>query len=84
MIHLRVVKTVEQMDGARTGSCQTEADLTREFGMGARHERSHLFVTNLNKLKFIADSAEGTHDSIDAVAGVTIDPPKAPVDKPLK
>ena len=49
VIHLRVVKSIEQMDRARAGRGQTNADFAGELGMRARHERRHFFVPHLDE-----------------------------------
>jgi hypothetical protein len=42
MIEPRIVETIQKMDGPGAGGRQANADLASEFGMGTRHEGSHL------------------------------------------
>ena len=58
MVELRVVQTVEQVDRARPGGGEADADFTRELGMRAGHERRHLLVADLDELGTIARAAE--------------------------
>ena len=55
MIHFRVVKSVEQMNRARPGRGETNADFAGEFRMAARHERGHFLVARLNEINFVSD-----------------------------
>ncbi len=54
VIHLRVVKSVEQMDRARPGRGQADADFARELGVRAGHERRHFLVPDLDEIDLVA------------------------------
>src|SRR5215208_5666748 len=79
VVHFRVIETIEQMDGARTGRCQAYADLTAELRMPACHERAHLLMPSLYEPDAILRAFECAHESVDAITGVTVDSPHAPI-----
>ena len=53
MIELGVVEAVQQVDRARAGRRQADADLARELRMAAGHERRHLLVAHLDELRVV-------------------------------
>jgi hypothetical protein len=82
VVQLRIVETVEQMNGAGTGGREADPDFPRKLRMAASHEGRHL-VSNLDKLDLILGARQGAHDAVDAIARVTIDPMDPPLIKPL-
>src|SRR5581483_6381003 len=83
VVHLRVVETIQEMDRARTGGGEADADFAGELGMRARHEGGELLVARLDELHlFIAP--ERTHDAVDAIAGIAVDALHAPLGKALQ
>ena len=68
-VEFGVVKTVQQMNAAGSGSGQTDAELTGVFSVAAGHERRRLFVAHLDEANFVLALAQGFHDPVDAVAG---------------
>ena len=83
MIHLRVVKPVEQMNRARPGSGDAHPNFAGEFRMRTRHEGAHFFMARLNKANFIACFPQTGHHPVDPVAGVSIDTTDSPLDEAL-
>src|SRR5579871_1197214 len=81
VIHLRVVKAIEQMNGARTGGSQADADLSGELGMSTSHEGGHLLVTHLDEVEFVFCPIQSSDQSIDAVTGVSKHSPYTPLRK---
>src|SRR5579863_8135097 len=71
------------MDRPRSGSRQTDADLTGEFGMSTGHKSGHLLVAHLNELRPISRPIEASHNAINAVARIPVDPCNAPIDESL-
>src|ERR1700709_30581 len=62
---------------ARSAGRKTDPDLTGEFGVGHRHEGGHLLMTDLDELD-LAGSLQCADHAVDAVAGVSVDPPNSP------
>ena len=58
VIHLRVVKAVQEMNRARPGSGETDAELAGEFRVRASHERGHFFVPRLHVIDLVARALE--------------------------
>jgi hypothetical protein len=86
MIELRVIKSIEQMNRARTGSGEAHADFAGKFRVATRHERGHFFVARLDKFNFMIGffrAFERAHNSVDAIAGIAEDAPDAPLMKSL-
>ncbi len=79
MIHFRVIKTVEQMNRAWSGSGEANTNFTGEFVMRARHERRHLFVAYLHVLDRVTRAIDCSNDSVNAIARITIDAANAPL-----
>lgn len=82
VVELRVVQAVQQVDRTGTGRCEADADLAGELRVGARHERSRLLVTDLHELD-VAAAVESAHDPVDAVSGIAVDAPHAPLRQTL-
>ena len=78
VVHLRIVKTVQEMDGTRTTGRQTDAHFTRKLAVCARHEGRHLLVPNLHVIHIFLGPADGTQDSVNSVAGKPVNTPDAP------
>ena len=78
IVHLGVVKPVQQVDRARTGGRVAEADTAGELGMRRGHEGGHLLVPHLDvfhaRLRFLKRHVQPAH----AVARITVDPAQAP------
>jgi hypothetical protein len=72
VIELGVVETVEEMDRARPRRRQAHADLARELGVAARHQRRHLLVAHLDELDAVRRTVESTDEAVDAVARIAI------------
>jgi L-alanine-DL-glutamate epimerase-like enolase superfamily enzyme len=81
VIHLRVVEAVQQVNRARTGRRQADADLPGELRVRARHEGRHLFMADLNELH-VLDGPKRADDAENAVAWVAVDPLDAPRPEP--
>ena len=82
MVHFGVVKSIEQMNCARTGGGKTDAHLSCEFGVGAGHEGRHFFMPRLNEFDSVGVSfraLERAHDPVDPIAWIT----KYSFDSPL-
>ena len=78
MIHLRVVQAVQQMNRARAGCREADADFAGELRVRARHERRHLLVAHLDEVDPALRALERAHDAVDAVAGITVNAINAP------
>src|SRR5438105_9285308 len=81
MIELGVVQSVEQMNRARAGSGQADTDFASKLCVRAGHEGGHLFMSHLNEIDLAFGAVECAHDSVDAVAGISVDAPHAPLGK---
>ncbi len=73
VVELGVIEPVEQVDRAGAGGGEAHAGFAGELGVGAGHEGGHLLVANLDELGAVLCAAEGAHDAVDAVAGITVD-----------
>ena len=84
MVELRIVEAVQEMNcsGARGG--EANAHLVRELGVRGRHEGGFLLVPNLHELKAIQGAVERAQNAVDAVTGIAVDPPYAPLRKARK
>src|SRR6476620_5808632 len=69
------------MNRPRPGRGQADADFAGELRVRTGHERGHLFMTYLHEVDVVG-AVEGAHDSVDAVARVSIDAPYAPLMQP--
>ncbi len=75
VVELRVIQAVEEVDRARPGGGEANASLTCELSVGAGHEGGHLLVADLDELGPVTPvlaAAEGTHDPVDPIAGITV------------
>ena len=73
MVEFGVVETVQEVDRARPGSREADADLAGPFRVRAGHERRLLFVPHLHELECILVPLERADDGIDAVPRVAVD-----------
>jgi hypothetical protein len=71
MIHLRIVKPVEQMDCPRPRGRQTHPDIAGKFRVGGSHERGHFLVPRLDKFEPVAGASQCADQPVDAVSGIS-------------
>src|SRR2546423_1584030 len=72
VIQLGVVQPVQEVDGSGTRRRDAYADVVRELGVSAGHERGHLLVAGLDELRALRFGAiERTEEAVDAVSGVS-------------
>ncbi len=83
VVEPRVIKSRDEMRGTRAGGGDANAELTRELGMRRRHERGHLLVSYLDEFNLTFGPAQRAEDAVNAVAGIAINSPDAPLVKPL-
>ena len=83
MIHLRIVEAVEQVDRARPGGRQADADLPGELRVTAGHERGGLLVARLDEADPTLGAIEGPDQPVDAITGIPVDGANAPRVQPL-
>ena len=79
MVELGVVEAVQEMDRPWAGGSDAAADLVRELGVPAGHERGHLLVARLDELGVIICAVERAEEAVDPVPRVAVDA----VDPPL-
>src|SRR5262249_33928389 len=95
VIELCVVEAIEEVNRARPGRGDTDAELTRELRMARRHERSGLPVASLYELKsmsklgaalppLLLEAVERSNEAVNPVARVPKDGVDAPIDESLK
>ena len=78
-VQLGVVEAVEQVDAARAGGGQADAQPAGVLGVAAGHERRRLLVAHLDEADRVLALAQRLHDAVDAVAGQAEDDLHAPV-----
>jgi hypothetical protein len=78
-----VVKSGDEMRGARPAGRQADPQFAGEFGVGGSHERRHLFMPDLDEVDHPFGALQGAEDAIDAVAGVTENAAHAPFMKSM-
>src|SRR6185437_14726215 len=83
MIHLRVIQTVEEMDRTRSRCCKTYSQLARELRVRRRHERGLLLMSYLNEVQLAVCPIYRRNESVDPIAGVTVNSPNSPGDQTL-
>src|SRR3954453_19639955 len=84
MVELGVVEAVEQMDRARPGCGQADADVAAELRVRARHERRELLMGGLDELDLAAVLMEAAEDAVDPVPGIAVDRSHAVSVQPLE
>ena len=77
-VELGVVEPVQQVDAARAGGCDADAEATGKFGVAAGGEGRRLLVPYLDKADLVLALAEGFDDAVDAIAGNAEDGIDAP------
>src|SRR6185437_10916408 len=70
-------------DRARARRGHAYTDLAGELGVRARHERAHLLVARADELRLAFGAAQRSHQSVDAVAGISVDAVHAPLAEAL-
>jgi hypothetical protein len=83
MVELRVIKTVQEMDAARTRGGQADVKPAGGLGIAGRHERRRFIVVDENKSDLVLVAAKSLHDPVDAVAGEAEDSINIPFGEPL-
>ena len=78
VIHLGIIKAVEQMDGAGAGGRVAKPYFAGEFRMRRGHERGHLLVADLHIFHAVLGFFQRDVEASDAVARIPVDPPQAP------
>ena len=73
VIELRVVKSVQEMDGTGSGSREAHADLAGELGVCAGHECGELFVARLHEIALALGASERTQHPVDGISGIAVD-----------
>jgi hypothetical protein len=68
VVEFRVVQTVEQVNGARTGRRRAHVDPPGELGVADCFEGGHLLVPGLDELRCVVGPAPGREQAVDAVA----------------
>jgi hypothetical protein len=56
----------------------SDPNFAREFCVGAGHERGHFFVAHTHKLKSVAGSVECTHQTVNPVPRISVNPLHSP------
>ena len=80
-IELGVIEPVEQMDAARSGCCETDAEPTRPLGIGAGVERGGLLVPHLDEADAVLADPQRFDDAVDAVPRHSENDVHAPFDQ---
>ena len=84
MVELRVVQAVEEVDRARPGGREADAELAGPLRVSARHECGHLLVTNLDELGIAVGAVERAEDGVDPVAGIAVEAMHSPLPQPVE
>src|SRR5690348_6182908 len=71
------------MDGAGPGSGHAHAHFAGELRMCAGHERAHFLVARAHQFDLAARAVHRTHQTVDAVARITINTVYAPLPEAL-
>jgi len=82
-VHFGVIEAVEQMDAARAGGGQADAELAGVLGVAARHERGGLLMAHLDEADQLLALPQRLDDAVDAVSRDTEDGIHSPVDQVL-
>ena len=81
LVELGVIEAVEQVEAARAGGGEADAEAARELGVSAGGKCGGLFMAHLNELDAVLALAQGLHDGVDAIAGNAKDDVDAPGDE---
>src|SRR5437867_1372682 len=80
-IQFCIVESVEQVNAAGSGSCQTDTEAAGVLGKATGHKCSVFFMANLNKANLLLSLAQRFHDSVDAISWQSEDDIDSPVDQ---
>src|SRR5215217_598971 len=83
MVELGVVQPVEQVDAARTGGGEADAETAGALGVARGHECGGFLVVHEHEADAVAMAAQALHDPVDAVAREAEDGVDAPVREPF-
>src|SRR4051812_27541685 len=72
------------MNGSWTRGRDTDAQLACELRVRTSHQRRHFFMPRLCELHPLGRALERSHDAVDAVARISVDPAHAPFAEALK
>lgn len=67
-VELGIVQPIEQMQSAGSRGGQAYAELARELGIAARHERRCFFVPDLNEANLVLALPQRFHEPVDAIS----------------
>jgi hypothetical protein len=68
-VELGIVKAIQEMNAARTGSGEAAAKPAGIFGVGAGHKSRRLLMPHLDEADGIGTFPQGLHDAVDPIAG---------------
>src|SRR5438874_1479740 len=74
-VQLGIVKTIQEVDAARSRSGDTDAKLARQLRISCGRKCRSLLMTDLHKLQILPALSEGLDDAVDSVAGDAEDDP---------
>lgn len=78
-----VIQPRQQMGCARSGSGQTNAQLTGELGMCRRHEGSHFLMSDLYEFDVSLATLQRAQQTVDTIARIAEDSGDSPILQPL-
>jgi hypothetical protein len=84
VVELGVVEAVEEVDRARAGRGDADADLAGELRVPAGHEGGHLLVPDLRELGIVVCPFERAEEAVDPVTGVAVDAVDSPLAQALE
>ena len=82
-VALGVIQSVKQMQTARSGCRQTDAETPGKLGIAAGREGGGLFVPHLDQLDMVLPPAQGLKNAVDPVTGKTEDRVDFPFNQPV-
>lgn len=82
MVELGVIKAGDHVGRAGTAGREADAEFAGKLGVRDRHERGHFLMPGLDELD-LAGPLQRTRHTIDAIAGISVDPADTPGVKPL-
>ena len=71
VVETRIVKSGDQMGGARAGRRDANTKFASKFGVGRSHKGGHFFMARLNKLNLALGPLQGAKYAVDAVSRIT-------------